>query len=58
MRGFNWIGSARGSITRVNIRGDRGHSCLVSLGMVNGSDSRPEVHTLALGREKNLKLIR
>lgn len=38
---------ARGSISRLKIKGDRGQPCLVPFVMLNGLDSAPDVNTRA-----------
>lgn len=45
--------SARGSIKRANINGDRGHPCLVPFVIENVREKKPEVKTLAEGLEYN-----
>lgn len=45
------IGSARGSITRLKIKGDKGHPYLVPFVVWNGVERRLEVYILAEGVE-------
>ncbi|KAG9463502.1 hypothetical protein GDO78_021608 [Eleutherodactylus coqui] len=48
--------SANGSMIRANIRGDKGHPCLVPLEIANGEERHPEERTLADGAEYRDKM--
>lgn len=49
--GWDLIVSARGSISRLNIEGEKGQPCLVPLQMENALDRTFDVYTCAHGEE-------
>lgn len=48
--------SARGSISRLKIEGERGQPCLVPFDMLKVSDSKLDVKTCAQGEEYNARI--
>lgn len=56
MPGCDLTASAKGSITRSKISGDRGQPCLVPLEILNGLDKIPLAKTFAEGRYRRIDI--
>lgn len=56
IKGCVLIASARGSIIRLKMVGERGHPCLVPFEMLKGVDRKPAEYTCADGHEYRARI--